>query len=160
MLMLAQGVADPSPLTGSTPPCLQLTDGSWLRRGSDGYRLHSALLLQGSAGSAADLQPGQGQQDKVRNGEDVADLRRRCRSRRLPLISFCFFDSFGWKRKAFAEQELNLRSDEKEKGKEGRGDKLIITAFQLGMWRCCCLSPHTFPSFMPPHISFVLPLLS
>lgn len=72
------------------PPCLQLTDGSWLRRGSDGYRLHSALLLQGSAGSAADLQPGQGQQDKVRDREDVADLRRCCRSRRLPVISFCF----------------------------------------------------------------------
>lgn len=102
------------------PPCLQLTDGSWLRRGSDGYRLHSALLLQGSAGSAADLQPGQGQQDKVRNGEVVADLRGCCRSRRRPLISFCFFDSFGWKRKAFAEQELNLRSDEKEKRERGK----------------------------------------
>lgn len=139
--------------------CSQLSDGSWLCRGSDGYRLHAALLLQGSAGSAAHLQPGQGQQDKVGTGRIWAGLRLCCASGHLPVISFWFF----WlkkKRKGFAEQELNLQSDEKKKGKEGRRDKLIITAFQLGMWRCCCLSPHTFPSFMPPHISFVLPLLS
>lgn len=43
----------------------QLSDGPWLRRGSDGYRLHPALLLQSAAGSAAHLQSGQGQQDTV-----------------------------------------------------------------------------------------------
>lgn len=67
-----------------------------------------------------------------------------------PCYQFLFFDSFGIK-KGFAEEELNFQIDEKKKGKEGRRDKLIITAFQLGMW-CCCLSPHTFPSFMPPSI--------
>lgn len=47
----------------SAPP--QLSDGPRLRRGSDGYRLHPALLLQSAAGSAAHLQSGQGQQDTV-----------------------------------------------------------------------------------------------
>lgn len=68
-----------------------------------------------------------------------------------PCYQFLLFDSFGLKT-GFAEEELNLQSDEKSRGKEGRGDKLIITAFQLWKWRCCCLSPHTFPSFMPPSI--------
>lgn len=128
--------------------CLQLTDGSWLCRGSDGDRLHSALLLQGSAGSAPHLQPGQGQQDKVGTGR-IWPLGVSAAPHASPCYQFLVSDSFGLKRKGFAEQELNFQSDEKKKGKERR-DKLIITAFQLGMWRCCCLSPHTFPSFMPP----------
>lgn len=69
----------------------------------------------------------------------------------LPVISFCFF-SFFWLKKGFCWRGTKLVGWWEEKGKEGRRDKLIITAFQLGMWRCCCLSPHTFPSFMPPSI--------
>lgn len=35
-----------------------------------------------------------------------------------PCYHFLGFDSFGLKRKGFAEQELNLQSDEKKRGKE------------------------------------------
>lgn len=55
----------PLPFSPFSSAAHQLSDGPWLRRGSDGYRLHPALLLQSAAGSAAHLQSGQGQQDTV-----------------------------------------------------------------------------------------------
>lgn len=50
----------------SPPSVLQLSVGPWLRRGSDGNRLHSQVFLQSSAGPVAHLQPRQRQQDQVR----------------------------------------------------------------------------------------------
>lgn len=128
-------------------PRLQLPDGSWLCCSSDGYRLHSALLLQGSAGSAAYLQPGQGQQDQVWTARIFVSSVDRA----ISLLSVSVFWFF-WLKKRFCWRGTKLAVMRRKKGKEGRRDKLIITAFQLGMWRCCCLSPHTFPSFMPPSI--------
>lgn len=76
-----------------------------------------------------------------------------CRSCHL-LLSVADFDSCGFNKsvQVFCWAGAKLAEWWEEKREGGRRDKLIITAFQLGMWRCCCLSPHTFPSFMPPFI--------
>lgn len=72
-----------------------------------------------------------------------------CKSFLLSFFLFLFLllpftmNSFGgWSNFCFTEQEWNLQRDGAEKRKkEGRRDKLIITAFLLEMWHCYCLSP-------------------